>query len=363
MITINIKKVIALITVACAMVMPAAAQQATNTDSTSAASNSGVALTTNSTSGPSTNISAVFPSLVAGNVSMNGCLSAGMELKAGGWNFLGGTTLVQKWSDECAFVAMSKILLDTCQFATFRLYQDEYWRKHGIDIEKAWRPKKVKGEIVGPKDYVEYLASLDNVGPEECMMMRMPTAAGPATPAPAPVPPAPQPPVTVNIQYPPMPAPAASAPVVTPPAIVTPVPVARERHTREAVVALSSLTWFDSGKSKILPAGIAALTKEMSKFSPVNTRVLSVVGRTDDVGPVEYNQKLSEDRANAVAAQLRSMGYVVVEVIGKGKTDPIVPGTSEGARAVNRSVTITVQSTEVSSADGPLPDGHVLGSQ
>jgi outer membrane protein OmpA-like peptidoglycan-associated protein len=363
MYTIKIKKVIALITVACAMVMPAAAQQATNTDSTSAASNSGVALTTNSTSGPSTNISAVFPSLVAGSVSVSGCLSSGMELRAGGWNFLGYTTLVQKWSEECAFTPTSKTLLDTCQFLTFRLYQDAYWKKQGVDIRKSWKPKKVDGEIVGPKDYDAYLGTLDNMSFEDCMMLRMPTAAGPSTPTQAPVPPAPQPPVTVNIQWPPMPAPAASAPVVTPPAVIAPVPVVRERHTREAVVALSSLTWFDSGKSKILPAGIAALTKEMAKFSPVNTRVLSVVGRTDDVGAVAYNQKLSEDRANAVAAQLRNMGYAVDEVIGKGEMDPIAQGTSEGARAVNRSVTITVQSTEVSSADGPLPYTRVLGSQ
>lgn len=352
--TINKVVALALFAMASAMVQPAVAQQATTTDSTSHAVNSGVGLTTTSIGGDSRSISAVFPSLVAGNVSMNGCLSAGMELRAAGWNFLGDTTLVQKWSAECAFTPTSKVLLDTCQFLTFRMYQDAYWVKQGIDLAKAWRPKKVDGKIVGPATYAEYVGSLENQSPEECMMTRMPTAAGPAPTVPTP---APQPPVTVNVNYPPAqaPAPAASAPpVALPPVSTITPPAVRERHIRETTIGLSSLTWFETGKSDILPAGIRALGKEMTKFSPVNTRVLSVVGRTDDRGSVEYNQKLSEDRAQAVAAQLRSLGFTVVEVIGKGKSDPLAPGTSEGARAVNRSVTITVQSTEVSASDGPV---------
>ncbi|MCG6921791.1 MAG: OmpA family protein, partial [Acidobacteria bacterium] len=76
---------------------------------------------------------------------------------------------------------------------------------------------------------------------------------------------------------------------------------------------------------------------------------VSVNGHTDDVGTVEYNQKLSERRAEAVRDYLVEAGVPegILSVTGHGKSRPLVPGTSEEARARNRRVELGIVNTRV----------------
>jgi outer membrane protein OmpA-like peptidoglycan-associated protein len=62
---------------------------------------------------------------------------------------------------------------------------------------------------------------------------------------------------------------------------------------------------------------------------------ISVGGHTDDVGTDAYNQKLSERRAAAVRDYLIKAGLpaAILSVTGHGKSVPLVPGTSDAARA------------------------------
>jgi OOP family OmpA-OmpF porin len=62
--------------------------------------------------------------------------------------------------------------------------------------------------------------------------------------------------------------------------------------------------------------------KEISKLE-----LVLVTGHTDMMGSQQYNQKLSEKRAAAVAAYLASKGVPKdkIETLGMGKTSP-VPG-------------------------------------
>ena len=71
---------------------------------------------------------------------------------------------------------------------------------------------------------------------------------------------------------------------------------------------------------------------------------VSVNGHTDDVGTEEYNQKLSERRAEAVRDYLVKAGLSpeILSVTGHGKSRPLVPGTSEEARAKNRRVELGI---------------------
>lgn len=74
-----------------------------------------------------------------------------------------------------------------------------------------------------------------------------------------------------------------------------------------------------------------------------------VVGHTDDVASDEYNQDLSERRAQAVADRLSAVlgdAFTIV-VEGRGESDPAVEGTSEHARAANRRVEISFEGTSV----------------
>jgi outer membrane protein OmpA-like peptidoglycan-associated protein len=76
---------------------------------------------------------------------------------------------------------------------------------------------------------------------------------------------------------------------------------------------------------------------------------LSVFGYTDDIGTKEYNQKLSERRAEAVRDYLVQAGIdpSIAAAKGFGKTNPRVTGQTEHARAINRRVEIAVRDSEI----------------
>ena len=76
---------------------------------------------------------------------------------------------------------------------------------------------------------------------------------------------------------------------------------------------------------------------------------VSVNGHTDDVGTDEYNQKLSERRAQSVRDYLEKVGLrpEILSVTGHGKKRPLVPGTSEKARAKNRRVELGIVNTRI----------------
>jgi outer membrane protein OmpA-like peptidoglycan-associated protein len=67
-----------------------------------------------------------------------------------------------------------------------------------------------------------------------------------------------------------------------------------------------------------------------------------VYGYTDDIGTREYNQKLSERRAQSVYDYLVKSGLDpnIMTTRGFGEADPLVPGDSAKARAINRRVEI-----------------------
>lgn len=72
---------------------------------------------------------------------------------------------------------------------------------------------------------------------------------------------------------------------------------------------------------------------------------LIIEGHTDSVGGDEYNQKLSEARAEAVKEFLvtdEKLVNVKIETKGYGKTRPIAPNTTDEGREKNRRVEIIV---------------------
>jgi outer membrane protein OmpA-like peptidoglycan-associated protein len=71
---------------------------------------------------------------------------------------------------------------------------------------------------------------------------------------------------------------------------------------------------------------------------------LEIQGHTDNIGPIEYNQKLSEDRANAVYSQivLRGIDASRLRFVGLGMSRPIVPNNTEENRTKNRRTNFVV---------------------
>jgi outer membrane protein OmpA-like peptidoglycan-associated protein len=72
---------------------------------------------------------------------------------------------------------------------------------------------------------------------------------------------------------------------------------------------------------------------------------LEVDGRTDGVGPDDYNQRLSEARATAVVASLASAGIGAdrLKSAGFGASRPIAGNDTEQGRAENRRVELIRQ--------------------
>ena len=95
---------------------------------------------------------------------------------------------------------------------------------------------------------------------------------------------------------------------------------------------------FDTGKSIIRDESkpIIEQVVQMMKSNP--DLKLSIEGHTDNVGGMEFNQGLSERRANAVMEALIKLGVEPrrMRARGFGLTMPKVPNTTEENRAINR---------------------------
>lgn len=78
-----------------------------------------------------------------------------------------------------------------------------------------------------------------------------------------------------------------------------------------------------------------------------NTDVV-VIGHTDGVGSDDYNQQLSERRADSAAAYLLRQGIDAsrITTVGKGESEPIADNETELGRQQNRRVEIAIFANE-----------------
>nr|WKN37168.1 OmpA family protein [Tunicatimonas sp. TK19036] len=112
-------------------------------------------------------------------------------------------------------------------------------------------------------------------------------------------------------------------------------------------VAILKNIFFNSGDAIIQSASIAELDRlyELLKGNP--TLHIQINGHTDNVGDDAYNQKLSEQRAQAVAKYLLQYGIPAERVTSKGfgETRPLVSNDDEtGGREINRRTEIEIVS-------------------
>ncbi|HZL95466.1 MAG TPA: OmpA family protein [Vicinamibacterales bacterium] len=75
-----------------------------------------------------------------------------------------------------------------------------------------------------------------------------------------------------------------------------------------------------------------------------NQTVIEVAGHTDNTGSDAYNQQLSERRANAVAAYLRTRNVLAERMItvGMGEARPVTTNDTDAGRQLNRRVELTL---------------------
>ncbi|HEY1080606.1 MAG TPA: OmpA family protein, partial [Bdellovibrio sp.] len=93
--------------------------------------------------------------------------------------------------------------------------------------------------------------------------------------------------------------------------------------------------------AKLTPASEKELEKNLSQMSQVRIKKIIVVGHTDSVGSDEYNQELSQTRAETVAQALRKkfrLSTEQVEAVGYGESQPIATNKTKQGRLQNRRV-------------------------
>ena len=102
---------------------------------------------------------------------------------------------------------------------------------------------------------------------------------------------------------------------------------------------------FKTGSAEPLPELVSYLQKTYEeKIQGKDVGEVLVVGHADQRGNPEYNQKLSEKRANAAVDILIKMGLdkSKVRVAGKGETELLTHGTSYADYSKNRRVSVHV---------------------
>ncbi len=104
------------------------------------------------------------------------------------------------------------------------------------------------------------------------------------------------------------------------------------------------LVFFDFNKAN-LTAAAADVVAEAAAAYKAGCSVVLVVGHTDTVGSMSYNQDLSERRAASVKAEMVNQGVPAdaISTEGRSFTDPLVPTGPGVKEAQNRRAVISVQ--------------------
>lgn len=124
--------------------------------------------------------------------------------------------------------------------------------------------------------------------------------------------------------------------------------LATSESARGLIVNMSDVL-FDTGKYTLKPNTQLALAKVAGILAAYPGLKLQVEGYTDSVGSDEYNQKLSENRADAVRNFLISQGVPQdnISSTGYGKSSPVADNTTAAGRAKNRRVQLVVSGNAI----------------
>jgi outer membrane protein OmpA-like peptidoglycan-associated protein len=132
-----------------------------------------------------------------------------------------------------------------------------------------------------------------------------------------------------------------------------------ERVGEGIQVTMGSGILFDFNKSTLRPEARRSLTAMAETFKKYNDTNIMITGHTDNVGTDEVNNRLSQQRADAVANYLASLGIDRKRLLtkGLGESEPVADNTTAQGRQQNRRVEIAIYANEKlkkDAADGKL---------
>jgi OOP family OmpA-OmpF porin len=102
--------------------------------------------------------------------------------------------------------------------------------------------------------------------------------------------------------------------------------------------------FFDSGKSSLKQQSFAELNELVKFLTMQKNVVIEIGGHTDNVGNETSNQKLSQDRSDAVKSYLvaKGIGPERVEARGYGASSPVADNSTEAGRKQNRRTAVKI---------------------
>ncbi|MGH8726839.1 MAG: OmpA family protein [Burkholderiales bacterium] len=110
-------------------------------------------------------------------------------------------------------------------------------------------------------------------------------------------------------------------------------------------ITMTSQTAFDVNSDVIKPGFHSTVDKMAGVMNKYGKTTLAIVGHTDSTGSAQYNQDLSERRAQAVqqAFLQRSVIPERLSTAGRGESEPRANNTTDAGRQMNRRVEIVVE--------------------
>ncbi len=161
----------------------------------------------------------------------------------------------------------------------------------------------------------------------------------------------PVPPTDTTTAVPPAPAPAPGAPSAVPPAggpsglvgggTVAPVPATGALARADAV----GTVLFTESSAQLTDQARAVIGDAAARIKATKPSAVTVTGYTDKIAGQPINEKLSQQRADAVVAALKAdvgSGTSTYTASAKGESDPVASNGTAAGRQQNRRATITV---------------------
>ena len=136
--------------------------------------------------------------------------------------------------------------------------------------------------------------------------------------------------------------------------------VLQTRDSARGLIVSMPDVLFDFNKHTLKPEARERLARISGIVLAYPDLKLQVEGYTDSIGSAEYNQTLSEKRAEAVRDYLVSSGVSMnsVAAVGMGKSDPVADNSTSAGRKLNRRVEMIVSGDVIGNQVTPGAQGN-----
>ena len=116
-----------------------------------------------------------------------------------------------------------------------------------------------------------------------------------------------------------------------------------KKSDRGTIITLGDVL-FDTNRAQLKSGGVRELQKLADVLKQNPQRNVAIEGFTDSTGSENYNQQLSERRANAVRDTLMNMGIDSTRITtrGYGKSFPVAGNDTQAGRQLNRRVDVVI---------------------